>query len=1305
MTDINSDSTNSSNQVVTLFGGKALQDFQLQRLERHLVASGADNNLRLQACFIYAVQADASQNLDRAQQQSLCQLLEATVEPPDMGEHVLISMPRAGTISPWSSKATDIAWRCGFVEVNRIELCIGYILPAFLPLAAQQCLYDPMLQQLVSDIAAVPTLFKPQQQRSLKCYSGDLRQALHTANKELALALSVQELAYLEKGYAQLGRAPTDAELMMFAQANSEHCRHKIFNADWDADGEKLSHSLFAMIRNTHKITPDGVLSAYHDNAAVVAGEHARVLQVTEQNRDYHFVSTDSNFQIKVETHNHPTAISPYPGAATGSGGEIRDEAATGRGAAPKAGLTGFSVSELQLPDHPRPWETGVTTPARLATALQIMLQGPIGAAAFNNEFGRPALGGYFRSFTRQNSDISEKASRQCWWGYHKPIMLAGGLGHIRSEQISKLRLSAGAKIIVLGGPAMLIGLGGGAASSVHSGASDAGFDYASVQRGNPEMQRRCQEVINRCWALGESNPVLAIHDVGAGGLSNAIPELLDDANRGGVIDLRSIPCADPALSPMEIWCNEAQERYVLGIGESELEQFISICERERCPYAVVGYATEALQLVVSDSQHDNVVIDMPLQMLLGKLPAMQRNLELQPQLPLPELELAELDLGESLHRVLRLPAVASKKFLITIGDRTVGGLSCRDQMVGPWQVPVADQALMLDDFHGFTGQAMSMGERAPSAITDAPASGRMAVAEAITNLAGAPIRQMDRIKLSANWMAAAGQPGQDAALYATVKSIGMELCPALGLAIPVGKDSLSMNAHWQDDQQGVEVIEHQMQAPLSLIISAFAPVYDARLAVTPQLMSVVDSQLVLIDFGYGRQRLGMSALAQVWSTPAGEVADVDAPHRLRLGFNILQKAVAESRLIACHDRSDGGLVTTVLEMAFAGHCGVRLDVPEQADILAWLFNEELGVVVQIDQSNFDWLQQQFAAAELSNCLQSIGQVVTDEQLHINQGKLELFQQSIWQLQKIWAETSYVIQRLRDNPVCADEEFQALDHWQDSSLQPKLTFTPSNAPAIRVGLSPKVAVIREQGVNSQVEMAAGFMHAGFVAVDVHMSDLQRSPGLLRDFQGLVACGGFSYGDVLGAGLGWARSILFNSELRDAFAEFFERDDRFALGVCNGCQMLSELRELVPGATHWPSFGHNRSGQYESRLSLVEITPSPSLFFAGMSGSRIPIATAHGEGRALFDGTAQLQKAKVAMRYVDGNGEVAEAYPTNPNGSAEGICGLSNADGRITITMPHPERLLRTINFSWAPPEWGAVSPWMQMFHNARNWCM
>ncbi len=1298
------DHLNHTDKIMTLFGGNALQSFQLHRLERRISAVSGRDIAGIKACQVYAIQLRNAQAFQPQLQDYLCRLLDAGSEQPPLSENVLICMPRAGTISPWSSKATDIAWRCGLDQVERIERCIAYSLPAELCEAAQEYLYDPMLQQLTSDIAAIPALFTAQPQRQLKSYTGDLPQALNRANQELALALSEQELIYLEAGYRELGRAPTDAELMMFAQANSEHCRHKIFNAVWRIDDEPQQHSLFAMIRNTHKQHPDDVLSAYHDNAAVVSGSAAKVLQVIPQQRDYHQVSADSNFQIKVETHNHPTAISPHPGAATGSGGEIRDEAATGRGAAPKAGLTGFSVSELQLPNYPRPWETGINTPARLASALQIMLQGPIGAAAFNNEFGRPALGGYFRAFTQQNTDLNKDDQNHHWWGYHKPIMLAGGMGHIRSGQIDKLRLPVGARIIVLGGPAMLIGLGGGAASSVHSGASDAGFDYASVQRGNPEMQRRCQEVINRCWAQGERNPILAIHDVGAGGLSNAIPELLDDSSRGGIIDLRAVPCADPALSPMEIWCNEAQERYVLGISEADEQQFAAICKRERCPYAVVGEATEALQLVVNDSQCDSTVIDMPMEMLLGKLPPMQRELHLPPQASTTLLNLDSLDLAESLHRVLRLPAVASKKFLITIGDRTVGGLSCRDQMVGPWQTPVADHAVMMDDFEGFTGQAMSMGERTPSAVCDAPASGRMAVAEAITNLAGAPIGQLDKVKLSANWMAAAGRQGQDAALYATVKAVGMELCPALGLAIPVGKDSLSMHAHWPVDQENKADGEHQMQAPLSLIVSAFAPVNDAQLAVTPQLMPVDDSRLVLFDLANGKQRMGMSALSQVCTLTGGEVADVDSPELLRAGFDILQRAVTEKRLIACHDRSDGGLITTVLEMAFAGHCGVKLEVPENDDPLAWLFNEELGVVVQVSQENHHWLQQQCNAAGLEKCLQIIGQCCGDDQLHIQQAQQRLLNQPVWELQKIWAETSYVIQRLRDNPVCADEEYQRLDGWRGSGLQPKLTFSPQNLPAVSTGQMPKVAILREQGVNSQVEMAAGFMHAGFTAVDVHMSDLESRPELLETFQGVVACGGFSYGDVLGAGRGWARSILFNKPLRDAFAQFFERNDRFALGVCNGCQMLAELRSLIPGTEHWPVFEHNLSGQYESRLSLVEVMPSPSLFFTGMTGSRIPIATAHGEGRVRFADAEQLQQAEIAMRYVEGDGQYAEAYPANPNGSLQGVCGLSNVDGRVTITMPHPERLLRSINFSWAPSDWGEVSPWMQMFHNARNWC-
>lgn len=1300
MTNVPSSADNA--YIITLFGGEALQPFQLQRLQRHIESACGESIGLIKASLVYAVQPKPGQRLASEREVALSKLLDASAIKPQLGPHLLVSMPRAGTISPWSSKATDIAWRCGFEEIQRIELCIAYQFSKRLPASTESCLYDPMLQQLCSDLDMIPSLFEQQLQRTLKRYVGDLAVSLRSANDELALGLSAVELDYLTVGYNELERAPTDAELMMFAQANSEHCRHKIFNAEWNIDGDLKEHSLFAMIRNTHAMHPDDVLSAYHDNAAVVAGAPAHLLQVTDEEPAYHFVEGVSNFQIKVETHNHPTAISPHPGAATGSGGEIRDEAATGRGAVPKAGLTGFSVSELQLPGYSRPWEAGVSTPPRMASALQIMQQAPIGAAAFNNEFGRPALGGYFRTFTQaagpaDGGDVDHAADY--WWGYHKPIMIAGGVGHIRSEQVTKLVLPDGAKIVVLGGPAMLIGLGGGAASSVHSGASDADFDYASVQRGNPEMERRCQEVINRCWALGEDNPIVTMHDVGAGGLSNAIPELLHDSERGGVIDLRAIPCADPALSPMEIWCNEAQERYVIGLTDAVVDRFAAICQRERCPFAVVGHATAERELKVHDSLHNENVIEMPMSMLLGKLPIMQRRVSRQ-LVKQPENALHELDLHESLQRVLRLPAVSSKQFLITIGDRTVGGLSCRDQMVGPWQVPVADHAIVLDDFEGYTGQAICMGERTPLATQSAAASGRMAIAESITNLVGVPVGALDKVKLSANWMAAAGQVGQDADLYATVEAVGMQLCPELGLAIPVGKDSLSMHAQWIDKQSH----KQHMQAPLSLIVTAFAPVHDARLAITPQLVAEVGTHLVLVDFSEDQQRLGVSALAQVWNLPGGEVPDVEQPRRLREGFNLLQRALEEQRLLACHDRSDGGLLTSALEMAFAGHCGIELKVPENVNPQAWLFNEELGALVQVSDKNLQWLCDCFAEAGLENCVQSIGQIVDGQECVVQQSGQLLLQYPLWELHKAWAETSYAMQRLRDNPDSADEEFQQLEGWKDKGLKPRLTFEPPVAPVVLRGEKPKVAILREQGVNSQVEMAAGFMHAGFNAVDVHMSDLQKKPELLRDFNGLVACGGFSYGDVLGAGRGWARSILFNSALYDEFAEYFSRTDHFALGVCNGCQMLAALSELIPGAQHWPSFEHNGSGQYEGRLSLVEVQPSASLFFANMQGSRIPIATAHGEGRACFSDLAQQENVSVAVRYVDDNGDATECYPANPNGSSAGICGLSNEDGRVTIMMPHPERLLRSINFSWAPSEWGAVSPWMQMFHNARSWC-
>ncbi|QGU32674.1 phosphoribosylformylglycinamidine synthase [Thermochromatium tepidum] len=1225
------------------------------------------------------------------------------------GRLVLV-MPRPGTISPWSSKATDIAHNCGLQAILRLERGIVYyltgasteladqVLEAALPL-----LYDRMTQVVCFDLDAASQLFAAAEPRPLNRIDilGGGRAALESADRELGLALSGDEIDYLVANFSALGRNPTDVELMMFAQANSEHCRHKIFNADWVIDGEPQTHSLFAMIRHTTERSPAGVLSAYQDNAAVIQGWEGRRLIPCPETGVYGESEEPIHLLMKVETHNHPTAIAPDPGAATGAGGEIRDEAATGRGAKPKAGLCGFSVSNLRLPGFEQPWEVDYGRPGRIASALEIMLEGPIGAASFNNEFGRPNLCGYFRTYEQA---IPGPDGSQELRGYHKPIMLAGGLGNIRDEHVEKPPFPAGTPLVVLGGPAMLIGLGGGAASSLASGASDEDLDFASVQRANPEMQRRCQEVIDRCWARGEDNPILFIHDVGAGGLSNALPELVHDGGRGGRFDLAAIPSADPSLSPMELWCNESQERYVLAVAAERLDEFKAICARERCPYAVVGTATEAEHLVLEDAARAERPIDLPLALLLGKPPRLRRMVE-RLSSPRAPFDTRGLELGEAIRRVLRLPTVADKGFLITIGDRSITGLVARDQMVGPWQVPVADCALTLSDFRGYTGEAMAIGERTPLALLDAPASGRMAVAEAITNILAADIEQLGDIKLSANWMAAAGHPGEDARLYDTVRAVALELCPALGIAIPVGKDSLSMKTVWTTP----EGERREMAAPLSLIVSAFAPVADVRNTLTPQLRADQgDTDLILIDLGCGRNRLGGSALAQVYNQLGSEPPDLDDPELLKRFFSALQELRAEGLILAYHDRSDGGLLATLCEMAFAGRCGVDIDLAALGpDPFAALFNEELGAVIQVRHTDTDDVLQILEYQGLAEFSPVIGLLDDSDQIRICHRCHTLFQAGRAELQRLWSETSYRIQSQRDDPECAAEAFARISE-PDPGLNAVLTFDPEDdiaMPYIERGVRPPLAILREQGVNGQIEMAAAFHAAGFACVDVHLSDIIAGRVDLANFCGLVACGGFSYGDVLGAGEGWAKTILFNSRARDQFQAFFARTDTFAFGVCNGCQMLSNLRELIPGADHWPRFVRNRSEQFEARTLMVRVEPTPSVLLTGMAGSRMPIAVAHGEGRAEFRDPDHLATAEpwVVVRYVENDGRVAERYPANPNGSPNGIAGLTTTDGRVTILMPHPERVFRTVQHSWHPDDWGQDGPWMRLFRNARVW--
>jgi phosphoribosylformylglycinamidine synthase len=1223
----------------------------------------------------------------------------------------LIIVPRPGTISPWSSKATDIVHNCGIDKVRRVERGIIYTVETTAGEALQDeqrdallpLLHDRMTEVVLFDLHDTGTLFShavPAPGARVDVIDGG-HAALQRANRELGLALSGDEIDYLVENFTALGRNPMDIELMMFAQANSEHCRHKIFNGDWVIDGKPMDRSLFDMIRASHQASPGGILSAYSDNAAVLEGFDAQRFFADPATHVYAAHAEPAHLVVKVETHNHPTAISPFPGAATGSGGEIRDEGATGRGARPKAGLCGFSVSNLRVPGLEQPWETDHGRPARIASALDIMVEGPLGAAAFNNEFGRPNLCGYFRTFEERVPGAEGDELR----GYHKPIMLAGGCGLIREGHVHKQDIPAATPIVVLGGPAMLIGLGGGAASSMSSGTSAEDLDFASVQRGNPEMERRVQEVIDACWALGEDNPIVSIHDVGAGGLSNAIPELVNDSGRGGSFELRKIPNDDPGMSPMQVWCNESQERYVLAVDQAKLEQFTALCRRERCPLAVLGTATDRQQLLLTDSHFDNSPVDLPMALLLGKPPKMERVVTHAP-VERSGFAVDNLDVHDAVQRVLQLPAVADKTFLITIGDRSVTGMVARDQMVGPWQVPVADVAVTLSDYAGYTGEAMAIGERTPLALLDGPASGRMAVGEALTNIAAATIEDIGRVALSANWMAPAGHPGEDAILYDTVRAVGAELCPALGIAIPVGKDSMSMKTVWQDNG-----LEHAVTAPLSLIVSAFAPVSDARHTLTPQLRTDLgETALLLVDLGQGQNRLGGSALAQVYKEIGDTPPDVDDPALLKAFFAAIQALNRARLLVAYHDRSDGGLLACLCEMAFAGHTGVSVHIDGLGeDPVAALFAEELGAVVQVRDDELDAVVSVLRKHGLEHLTHAIGHPSRDDRVTVTLSENTLLSESRVNLQRAWSATSYHLQALRDNTDCARQEYDGLLDAGDPGIRPVVTFDmreDATPPETGRMPRPRVAVLREQGVNGQIEMAAAFHRAGFEAVDVHMSDLLARRVSLEGFAGLAACGGFSYGDVLGAGQGWAKSVLFHTDLRDMFGTFFTRDDSFSLGVCNGCQMLSALKDIIPGAQHWPRFVRNESEQFEARFAQLEILDTPSIFFAGMSGSVLPIAVAHGEGRADFgaaDPAAVVSSGLVAARYIDGHGAVAARYPHNPNGSPLGITALTTPDGRATIMMPHPERVFRTVTCSWHPDEWGEESPWLRMFRNARVW--
>ena len=1331
--------------MLILPGSNALSAFRSQRLLAQLQAV-APTIAAVQARFYHFI--DASSPLSTEDTERLSAMLTYGEPVPEtqyegVTEEYFV-IPRLGTISPWASKATDIAHNCGMAHVHRIERGVAYTvvlksgilgtgfgapkkLGAEEVQAVAALLHDRMTETVLRSADEAQALFSELEGRPLEAIDvlGKGRLALEEANRDMGLALAEDEIDYLLDAFTKARRNPTDVELMMFAQANSEHCRHKIFNAEWTIDGVKQDKSLFQMIKNTHQLQPKGTVVAYSDNSAIMVGAEAMRFFPQGDGQEYQGTTQLTHTLMKVETHNHPTAISPFPGASTGAGGEIRDEGATGRGAKPKAGLTGFTVSNLAIPSAEQPWEVpAYGKPERIASPLQIMVDGPLGGAAFSNEFGRPVLGGYFRTY-EQNVGKTAMGENTVF-GYHKPIMIAGGIGNISDAHTHKNDIPVGSLLLQLGGPGMRIGMAGAAASSMATGTNTADLDFDSVQRGNPEMERRAQEVINSCWQLGDANPIISIHDVGAGGISNAFPEITNDARRGATFDLRKVPLEESGMSPREIWSNESQERYVLAISPDDLPRFAAICERERCPFAAVGVATEERQLRLIDPITNTSPVDMPMEVLLGKPPKMQRDVthvrnDFQP------VDVTGLELDEVARRVLLLPTVADKSFLITIGDRSVGGMSVRDQMVGPWQVPVADCAVTTLSFEGYKGEAMAMGERTPVAVIDAAASGRMAVGEAITNIAAAPIASIEDIKLSANWMAACGQPGQDAALFDTVKAVGMELCPALGISIPVGKDSLSMRTTWNDNGEAKAVI-----SPVSLIVSSFAPVHDVRKTLTPQLRTDLgDTSLILVDLGRGKNRLGASSLAQVTNQVGNDTPDLDNPQDLKAFFAAIQQLNADGKLLAYHDRSDGGLYATLCEMAFAGRAGVSVNLDiltmegehasDHGDAKNWaaqvserrnemtlraLFSEELGAVIQVRHDERSDVMNVLRAHDLGACSHIIGKVNDRGVVEFTRDTKVIYNKRRSELHRLWSETSWRIARLRDNPECVDQEYERLLDEQDPGFTPKLVHdTQENiaAPFIATGARPSVAVLREQGVNSHIETAWALHQAGFKAVDVHMSDLIAGRAKLDDFKGIIAVGGFSYGDVLGAGEGWAKTILFNAALKEQFAEFFGRPDTFGMGVCNGCQMMSNLKSIIPGAEAWPKFTRNKSEQFEARFGMVEVLDSPSIFFADLAGTHAPLAIAHGEGFADFSQTGDLSKVVKALRYIDNRGQATEQYPFNPNGSPGGLTAVTTPDGRFTVMMPHAERVARTVTMSWHPDGWGENSPWARMFQNARKW--
>lgn len=1291
--------------MLTLRGAPALSDFRLNKLLSQIQQSYPDVR-HVTTYYVHFV--DVQENLTEEEMHILEKLLEygPTLNSGDLTARsaphspatTLVVVPRAGTISPWSSKATDIAHNAGLSKLKRIERGILYEISGSASLEKlAPFVHDRMVEAVLPAAYAAEMLFGHDEPRPLGIIDvlGQGRDALVQANTKLGLALAEDEIDYLIQAFTELRRNPSDVELMMFAQANSEHCRHKIFNASWTIDGKDQPLSLFKMIKNTYVQGGEGVLSAYADNAAVVRGSTAGRFYPNPESREYGYHYEPIHLLMKVETHNHPTAIAPFPGAGTGSGGEIRDEGAVGKGSKPKVGLTGFTVSNLRIPDYGLPWESNYGKPGRIVTPLDIMIDGPVGGAAFNNEFGRPNICGYFRTY---EDDFGGERR-----GYHKPIMLAGGYGNIKEEHIEQTPFASGAKLIVLGGPAMLIGLGGGAASSMTSGSSSENLDFASVQRQNPEMERRCQEVIDQCWQLGHDNPIAFIHDVGAGGLSNAFPELAKDGGCGAYFELRNIPNDEPGMSPHEIWCNESQERYVMAVAPENLPMFEQICQRERCPYSVVGEALDEKVLILNDKHFDAKPVDLPMEVLFGKAPKMHREGNKKTVKTRPFVY-DSIALDEAVSRVLQHPAVASKQFLITIGDRSVTGQVVRDQMVGPWQVPVADCAVTTVAYDSYAGEAMSMGERTPLALLDAPASGRMAVGETITNLCATRIENLRDIRLSANWMCAAGHPGEDEKLFRTVEAIGMDFCPELGITIPVGKDSMSMRTAWLEK----DGVNKSVTSPLSLIVSGFCPVIDVRKTVTPQLQLQQTNRLLLIDLGEGKNRIGASIFAQVYNEMGDVPADINKPQLLNAFFNAIQVCLQNDWLLAYHDRSDGGLLAVLAEMCFAGRCGVDVDISELGkDYYAALFNEELGVVIQVAETDIASVQAQFNQFGIGNLLFDLGHATKSESFVVTSAGKDIYKNTRAAMQELWSKTSYHVQKLRDNPVCADQEFEQIS-VEDPGLSVSLTFDPNTevmAPYVNMGVKPKVAILREQGVNSHLEMAASFNRAGFSAIDVHMSDILAGKVSLAEFKGLAACGGFSYGDVLGAGEGWAKTILFNGQARDQFESFFHREDTFSLGVCNGCQMMSNLKSLIPGAAHWPHFVRNMSEQFEARFSMVKIEDTASVLLKSMAGSYMPIAVAHGEGRAEFKNVQVLEECEssqtIALRYVDNKVKMTERYPANPNGSPNGITGLTSLDGRTTIMMPHPERVFRAVCNSWHPADWEEDSGWMRLFYNAR----